>query len=240
MLRIAVVVCMAFALALVISAKGSVDFTNERFFRFGMSQADADEAIANEKDWKVLYRVDTTQTSTIACVYQEQVFYQLGFYQGRCYSLEKRAELPQAQVDPSFKYYLDKLGKTDELTSSSDEKLLFSRWTTKDREISLTGAAREDGIYMLTYEEKDPIAEMDAQHVMDEELQGGSQEVDPITGKLRPLAPKEGDENGEQAKPQDDGKKDGGKQDDGKKDNGKQDDGKKDSGGDSGSEGIEM
>jgi hypothetical protein len=230
MLRIAVIAWMALLLALVVSAKGGVDFTNERFFRFGMDQADADEVIANEKDWKVLYRVDTTQTTTIACVYGEQVFYQLGFYQGRCYSLEKRAELPQAQVDPSFKYYLDKLGKTDELTSSSDEKLLFSRWTTKDREISLTAAAREAGIYMLTYEEKDPIAEMDAQHVMDEELQSGPQEVDPITGKPKPLAPKEGDDKGGQAKPKDDGKKD----------SGKQGDGKGDTGGDSGSESPEM
>lgn len=230
MLRIAVIAIMASALALVISAKDSVDFTNERFFRFGMNQADADEAIANEKDWKVLYRVDTTQTTTLAVVYQGLMFYQLGFYQGRCYSLEKRAELSQAQVDPSFKYYLDKLGKTDELTSSSDEKLLFSRWTTKDREISLTAAAREDGIYMLTYEEKDPIAEQDAQHVMDEELQSGQQDVDPITGKPRPLAPKDGDENEAQPKPKEDGKKDSGKQGEGKDDNG----------GDSGSEGVEM
>ena len=176
-----------------------------------------------------MYRVDTTQTTTIACVYDGQVFYQLGFYQGRCYSLEKRAELPQAQVDPAFKYYLDKLGKTDEMTSSSDDKLYFSRWTTKDREISLTAAAREEGIYMLTYEEKDPIAEMDAQHVMDEELQSGPQDVDPITGKPRPMAPKEGEKDG-QAQPKDDGKKD----------NGKQGNGKDGNGGDSGSESPEM
>lgn len=230
MLRIVVIACMAAALALVISAKDGVDFTNERFFRFGMNQADADEAIANGKEWKVLYRVDTTQTTSIACVYQGLVFYQLGFYQGRCYSLEKRAELPQAQVDPSFKYYLDKLGKTDELTSSSDEKLLFSRWTTKDREISLTAAARENGIYMLTYEEKDPIAEQDAQHVMDEELQGGSQEVDPITGKPKLQAPKDGGEDKGEPNPKEDGKKD----------NGKQGGGKDDNGGDSGSGGTEM
>lgn len=230
MLRIAIIACMASALALVISAKDSVDFTNERFFRFGMNQADADAAIANAKEWKVLYRVDTTQTTSIACVYQGLVFYQLGFYQGRCYSLEKRAELPQAQVDPSFKYYLDKLGKTDELTSSSDEKLLFSRWTTKDREISLTAAARENGIYMLTYEEKDPVAEQDAQHVMDEELQNGPQEVDPITGKPKPVAPNDSGDSGGQSKPKEDGKKD----------NGKQGGGKDDNGGDSGSGGGEM
>ncbi len=247
MFRITSALCAAVAVLVLISAKGGIDFTTERFFRFGMEQTAAEAVLQDAKNWKIMYRVDTTQTCSIACVYQETVFYQVNFYQGRCYLMEKRATVAQEQVDPTYQYYLDKLGKTDEMASSADEKLVFSRWTAKDREISLTAAAREAGIYMMTYEEQDPIAAQDAEHAMDEELNNPSsnpQDVDPITGKPRlkpqddgsPTPPDDaaGDDQQDSAKSDDankvDPKKDDPKTDGGKKDEGKKDDGKKDDG----------
>jgi hypothetical protein len=232
MFRISLALCVAVAMMALTSAKGGVDFTSERFFRFGMEQSAAEAVMQDEKNWKIMYRVDTTQTCSIACVYQGLVFYQVNFYQGRCYLMEKRAEVPLEQVDPTFQYYLDKLGKTDEMTSSSDEKLVFSRWTAKDRETSLTAAARDTGIYMMTYEEQDPIAAQDAEHAMDEELGNASsnpQDVDPITGKPR-LKPQDDGTQPPGDDTKDSGKKDDAKKDEGKKDDGKKDDGKKDDG----------
>jgi hypothetical protein len=199
------------AVVALLAAKGGVDFTSEQFFRFGMDQADAEGILQNEENWKIMYRVDTTQTADIACVYQGTVYYQLGFYKGRCYSLEKRAELPLEQVDPVFEFYKGKLGETPEAARSQDQKLMFARWSMKDREISVTGSERESGIYMLTYEEQDPIAAGDARHAQEQELGSAPQEVDPITGKPRPVTQTGGGEQqAGQAKnpPKQDGGKD--------------------------------
>jgi hypothetical protein len=246
MVRTLAILALLAALAFCCAAKGGVDFINERFFRFGMDQGDAETVLTDAKNWKIMYRVDTTTASSIACVYQGQLFYQVDFYQGRCYRVEKRAELPQEQVDPTYKYYLDKYGdKTQmspegkgdivEISTSSDEKLVFARWNKKDRVISLTADARDAGVYLVTYEEYDPITQMDAEHEMDQEINNSPQEVDPITGKARPIQPQpdagEGQDNG--------GPKDNGKKDDSKKDDGKKDDGGS-GGGDDGGDGHDI
>lgn len=237
MLKINLALGVAAAMLVLLSAKGGIDFTTERYFRFNMEQSAAEEVLQDEKNWEIMYRVDTTQTCSIACVYQGAVFYRLSFYQGRCYSMEKRAEVPVAQVDAAFKYYLDKLGQTDEMATSADEKLVFSRWTAKNRELSLTAAARATGIYMLTYEEQDPLIAQDAEHAMDEELGNANsnpQDVDPITGKPRLQQPEDDGAKQPAGDGQDAGEKDSApdapKQDDPNKDQGKKDGGGGDDG----------
>jgi len=199
---------LAAACFLLLAAKGAkpqVEFTHENYFRFGMSLADAENALKQSKDFKIAYRVDTTQTSDLACVYQGAVYYRLSFYQGRCYSMEKRAELPQDQVDTIFEYFKGKLGATPEATRSQDMSLMYARWKFKDRDISLTGSVRSSGLYMITYEEVDNETAGEAKRVQEDELQSMPQETDPLTGKPRQMRTGAQPGDGGQLEPQDNG-----------------------------------
>lgn len=184
----AVMALLCLALLGAKGAKPQQEFTHEDNFSFGMSITDAEAALKKSKDFRIAYRVDTTQTSDMACVYKEAIYYRLSFYQGRCYSMEKRAEVPQEQIDPVFTYFKGKLGATPEATRSQDQRLLYVRWTFKNREISLTGSARSNGAYMITYEEVDNETAGEARRVQEDELQNMPQEADPLTGKLRRAA----------------------------------------------------
>lgn len=181
----------------VLAARNAADFTEERFFRFGMSLADADAVLRDEDNWQVAYRIDTPSTADIACAWQEDVIYMVRFYQGRCYAMEKRTEVDFDEVERVFRFFDEKLGETPEATQSSELELLFSRWTLEDREISVTAYAYEGQSYMLTYEELDPLVVGEARHAQEQELESAPAAADPITGGPRRVGEGDAGENGD-------------------------------------------
>lgn len=186
------------ALGLLCSAKPGkgTDFAAEGPLRFGMEISAAEKLIAG-KDWKVTYRVDTPSTSEIACVYRDEVFYLIGFFEGKCYSVEKRVHADKAEVERVFDYYAAQLGETGEATQSDDGSLYFARWDKERREISLTADQGSGDVYKLTYEEEDILTVGDARRAQMDELGSQPQAVDPITGKARILPQGEGDTTGD-------------------------------------------
>jgi hypothetical protein len=155
-------------------------------FNFDMEQQDAEEILQGE-DWQILFRIDTTSVSEIAAVYKEQLFYRLGFYGGRCYSLEKRAEVPGSEVEAAFKSYGERYGETREATRNDSGSLVFSRWLLKGRELSLMSSAShsDNGLYKLTAEEVDPDTASQARHAQERELSELPLSIDPLTGRAR-------------------------------------------------------
>jgi hypothetical protein len=116
------------------------------------------------------------------------------FYEGRCYSVEKRAVVTPEEALQVFEHYTELLGPTPEITNSRDQKLLFGRWTLKDREIELTAYEHHAGEFMVIYNEFDPLAKGEALYARDSEIASQPMTVDPITGQPVPLPPGEGGE----------------------------------------------
>jgi hypothetical protein len=171
-------------------ARRATGFGEDDVLTYGMSLADAEKVVGKDgksKDWVIVYRIDTTQTCDVACVYQKTTYYRLGFYQGTCYSLEKRAEVPGDSVESVFARFKEINGETPENAHSADGSLMFARWALKTRDVALTAQRRDDGTYTVTYEEVDPIKRGDALHARESEMQNTPMEVDPITGKPRPV-----------------------------------------------------
>jgi hypothetical protein len=150
-----------------------------------MYLTDADAVLADERNWEVAYRIDLGLTTDIACRWNRQVVYTLRFYQGRCYSIEKVGMADRSTVEQTFNYFADNLGPTPEFTRSRDGRLFFGRWKLPDRDIALTGHQREQGVYLLTYEEYDPLVEGEARHYQEQQLRNVETEIDPITGEQR-------------------------------------------------------
>jgi hypothetical protein len=162
------------------------ELVNERLLRFDMEQPKALELIDDEDDWDIAYRIATPSTFDLACRYKEDLYFQARFYLGKCYYIEKRLEVEQEQIEPVFNHFHDKLGDSPEAAQSHDGRLLFSRWSSDDREVSLTAYRRESGKYVITYEEFEPEIVGVARHVQEQELEELPTEHDPVTGKERP------------------------------------------------------
>ncbi len=158
---------------------------------YGMDLQDAQQRVADEKNWEIAYRIDTPSTNDIACRYKQDVIYLAQFYQGRCYSLEKRAMVTKDEALRIFEHYTELLGPTAEITNSRDESLLFGRWALKDREIELTAYEHHDGQYLAIYTEFDPLAKGEALYARDNEMASQPMTIDPITGQPVPI--KQGD-----------------------------------------------
>jgi len=176
-------------LGMLTGARRATGFGEDDVLTFGMSLADAEKVVGKSgksKDWVIVYRIDTTQTCDMACVYQKTTYYRLGFYQGTCYSVEKRAEVPADSVEGIFAHFKELHGDTPENAHSADGSLMYARWALKTRDVALTAQRRDDGSYVMTYEEVDPVKRGDALHAQESELQNTPMEVDPITGKPRP------------------------------------------------------
>ena len=186
------------------AADKSVNFTDEKFFRFGMELSAANAAIGEDELFEIGYRIDTPQTNELACRYNKQVVYLLRFYQGRCYHFEKRADVAAEQVQAIFTYFHERFGDTPEATQSKQGELYFSRWSLRDREIELTAYVRQGGSYAVIYQEVDGETEGEALRARDSELQSQPSEVDPITGKPRPSTQPPPDNGEEQAAPPED------------------------------------
>jgi hypothetical protein len=167
-------------------AKGS-RFLEQDQLQFGMDLAAAQKLVADTKQWEIAYRIDTPSTNDLACRYQEDVMYLAQFYQGQCYSVEKRAVVTKDEAMEIFKHYTELLGPTPEITNSRDERLLYGRWTLKDREIELTAYEHHTGEYMAIYNEYDPLVRGEAITARDSEVQSQPTTIDPITGKPVPI-----------------------------------------------------
>jgi hypothetical protein len=179
-------------------AAAPANYRTDPFFSFNMDLQPANDTVAG-KDWKIIYRVDTPSTNEIAAVYQEATYYHLGFFHGKCYMIEKRTQLPLADVQKVFTSMGNTLGQTPEATQSDDGSLIFSRWTLRDREISLTADKGSGDIYKLTYEEEDPMAAGEAIHTQEQEVMANTKTtIDPITG-LPKLVPNQGQPDDQQA-----------------------------------------
>jgi hypothetical protein len=201
-------------------ARDEADFTGADLFRFNMQLADADAVLQDAKRWEVAYRIDTPSTNEIACRLDQTVMYLLRFYEGRCYHFEKRADIPEDQVDPLFSFYKQQYGETPEATKSSDDNLFYAHWMLKDRDIEITAYTRNNGTYAVIYQEFDPKTEGEALRVQESEVQQAPTEVDPITGQPRPIKHSEqqqqggeqqgqgGEQNGQQQAGKGDGKGD--------------------------------
>jgi hypothetical protein len=162
------------------------ELIKERLLKYGIEQGKALEVIDDADDWDIAYEISTPSTFDLACRYKEDLYFQARFYLGRCYYIEKRLEVEEEQVEPVFSHFRDKLGDTPEAAQSHDGRLSFSRWSTDDREVSLTAYRRESGKYLVTYEEFEPEIIGLARHVQEQELDELPVEHDPITGRDRP------------------------------------------------------
>jgi len=236
-MRSAIVVSLVLAAAWLVTAArdAAPDFTDEPYFRFGMELSAADKTLNDTKNWEIGYRIDTPQTSEIACRYSKQAVYLLRFYQGRCYHLEKRADVPADKIDAVFSFYKQLFGDTPEASRSSQGDLYFARWTQRKRDIELTAYERVPGTYSVIYQEVDNDTEGEALRVQEQELESQPSEIDPVTGKPRPATHDQQQEQGQDGESQgqgegqdqngEQGKGDGtGPSDDQGKDEGKGDD----------------
>jgi hypothetical protein len=160
--------------------------------KYGMAQAEAEKVIADKAFWQVAYRVDTASTSEIACVWDHSVFYKVKFFEGKCYFIEKRAIVSRDEIDTLLQMYRGAYGDTPEATSDHQGRLIFSRWTMTNREVTINAMRLKDGRYKLFYEEFDPVEIGAARRAQEAELgEGGNMDVDPITGRPRitPMGP---------------------------------------------------
>ena len=176
---------------------GSTRFLEPDQLQFGMDLVDAQQRVADEKNWEIAYKIDTPSANDIACRYKEDVMYLAQFFEGRCYSLEKRAIVTKDEAMRIFEHYTETLGPTPEITNSRDESLLFGRWSLKDREIELTAYEHNSGNYVAIYVEYDPIAKGEALYARDSEMANQPMMIDPITGKPVPIKEGEGEAQGD-------------------------------------------
>ena len=206
-------------LALLVAARGQPDITEASYFWYGMDYGQAQSVLEDERDWEVLGELSTPSTSEIRCIWREEVLYIVRFYQGRCYHLEKRAEISAEAVNETFTYYLSTIEVDDDRgeyldampapdggvqpVHNEDMSLLFCRWNLMSREIELTAQAHEDGSYMVFYEEFDPLVRSEAEHTRQQELQTTPQVVDPITGQPRAAPGQEHSGEGQEGEGQD-------------------------------------
>ena len=180
--------CVAVLVCIPANAKEQPSrFLEQDQLQFGMELAQAQKQMTDEKNWEIAYRIDTPSTNDIACRFKQDVMYLAQFYMGRCYSLEKRAVVSKDEALTIFQHYTEVLGPTPEITNSRDQKLLFGRWSLKDREIELTAYEHHTGEYMAIYTEFDPLVQGEAVRTRESELQSQPTTIDPITGKPVPL-----------------------------------------------------
>jgi hypothetical protein len=165
------------------------ELADDGLLRYGMELGQAREAIADEDDWDIAYQIATPSTFDLACRYKEELYFQARFYLGRCYFIEKRLEVAAEETEPLFTHFHDKLGEPDEATQSHDGRLAFARWSSDDREVTLTAYRRDSGLYVMTYEEFEPEVVGIARQVQERELDELPVEHDPLTGKDRPAKP---------------------------------------------------
>ena len=222
----------AAAVALVVSVvllctaakETQVDFITEGQFAYGMEIAEANKRLeGDEENLAVMYRIDTPSTNEFVCVYKETEFYRVRFFEGRCYFIERRAEIDAGRVPEFFSQFGEAFGETPESTQSRDQRLWYGHWMLKDRDVELTAYQRDGDVYVVTYQEYEPLTVGEALRVQETELGSGPMEVDPVTGKLRPAtheveneeqsaegeegeaeAEGEGEEEGEEPPPDDD------------------------------------
>lgn len=194
---LAIITAVLLVAALLTAAKQSVDFLDESQFKYGMSITDADRRLADgAKDFILLYRVDTPSTSQFACTFKETEFYTARFYQGNCFYIERRSETDTAGVESIFHAFGELHGETPDSTRSSDQRLWYSHWMMRDRDIELTASQREGETFIVSYEEYDPLVLGEALSALEQEVGDTTNEIDPITGKPRPSShPQEGEES---------------------------------------------
>lgn len=184
---LAIITAVFLAAALLTAAKQSVDFLDEAQFSYGMSITDADRRLADgDKDFVMLYRVDTPSTIQFACTYKETEFYTARFFQGNCFYIERRSEADVASVEQIFRSFSELHGETPDSTRSRDQRLWYSHWMMRDRDIELTASQRDGGGFIVTYEEYDPLVMGEALSTLEQEVGNTTYEVDPLTGKPRP------------------------------------------------------
>ena len=203
-----------------------VDFLREARFWYDMDQQEADGRFGSaekpNEDYTVLYRVDTPSTAEYACTYKSLELYLVRFYQGKCFFVERRAEVYFDQVQEVFDHYNKLYGGTPEATQSRDARLLYARWMLKDRDIEISAHQREGNVYILTYNEFDPMLLGEVLRIQERELENaGTTEIDPLTGKPRfsthqPSGDDSGTE-GEENTAEDEGGEDGDGEDGGEK-----------------------
>lgn len=179
-------VCALISVPVLAADDFAEELTKQKLLRYGMEQSEALKMLENEDDWDIAYRINTPSTTDIACRYQEKLYFQVRFYLGRCYYIEKRVECEETGLEGVFEHFHEQLGEAREATQSHDGKLLFSRWESDDRETTLTAHRRQSGKYMITFEEFEPEVIGIARHVQESELESMPTEHDPITGKERP------------------------------------------------------
>lgn len=225
-MRIAAAVVLVVSVVLLCTAakEKQVDFITEGQFAYGMEIAEANKRLeGDEENLAVMYRVDTPSTNEFACVYKETEFYRVRFFEGRCYFIERRAELDGDRVPELFTQFGEVYGETPESTQSRDQRLWYGHWMLKDRDVELTAYQRDGDVFVITYQEFEPLTVGEALRMQEQELGSGPMEVDPVTGKLRPAqhqvedeeqsaegeegeaeAEGEGEEEGEEPPPDDD------------------------------------
>jgi hypothetical protein len=208
MRNLSIAILLLIATGLAPTAGNAADFLADGQFRYGMSYGEADALLAKrEGDFIIQYRIDTASTNEIVCIYNESEFYRIRFFQGYCYFIERRAEAASGEIAGLFDQFIEKYGDSPEITQSSDRQLWYGRWMFNDRDIELTAYTGHEDMYILTYQEFDPILLGEALYTQEQEVLGGSVQVDPITGQPR-LVPSEG-EDGEAAESTDESVEDG-------------------------------
>jgi hypothetical protein len=184
MLRTLLTVLLLTLLAAPCFAKGK-EVERGPQLKFGMAQ-DAAERVISDKDlWAVAYRIDTASTAEIAAVWKGTVFYIAKFYNGRCYSIEKRAEVTKEEVEKIIRLYTESYGTTPEATEDREGRMLYARWTRPDKEISLNAIRGRGGLYKLIHEERDTMVYAEARVAQEREMLQQPTEEDPLTGKRR-------------------------------------------------------
>jgi len=228
MIRTAAIVLLVASVGVLCTAakEKQVDFITDGQFAFGMELAEANQRLEkDEKNLAVMYRVDTPSTNEFVCVYKETEFYRVRFFEGRCYFIERRAEIDAGRVPELFTQFGEAYGETPESTQSRDQRLWYGHWMLQDRDVELTAYQRDGDLYVVTYQEFEPLTVGEALRVQETELGSGPMEVDPVTGKLSPAqhqveddeqsaegegegeeseAEGEGEEEGEEPPPEDD------------------------------------
>jgi hypothetical protein len=213
---LAIITVVFLAVALLTAAKQSVDFLDEAQFSYGMSITDADRRLADgDKDFVMLYRVDTPSTIQFACTYKETEFYTARFYQGVCFYIERRSETDATGVESIFRSFSELHGETPDSTRSRDQHLWYSHWMMRDRDVELTASQRDGEIFIVTFEEYDPLVMGEALSTLEQEVGNTTYEIDPLTGKPRPSShPQEGDESAENGDAEQEASDDDGGEDD--------------------------
>lgn len=179
MLRTVLLTLLLVALPLLAQAKPG------GLLKYGMALEEAEQVLADEASWRIAYRVDTPSTAEIAAQWQDSVFYLARFYDGRCYSLEKRAQVQRAEVDALIELYIQTYGTTPDASQDRDGRLIYARWNRSEREVSIYATRGEGETYKLMYEEADPVVRSSARRTQEQELATLPRETDPLTGRIR-------------------------------------------------------